>query len=245
MTYPSISVIVPCYNEEAIIFNTIKNIYGFLNTNASIFEIIVVSDGSTDSTVSEIKRAQNEFKNIRLIDNQANQGKGKAIKDGVLNSQNDIIVFIDADLTISINELETFLPYLANNDILIASRSLPETMFEEKNPWYRTLLAKGFRILRAIILGSSNIEDTQCGFKTFKKDTAKRIFEYVTIKRFAFDAETLFIAEKFCYTIKQLPITVRKDHRISRVNAIIDPINMLFALIRIRINSLLGKYNIS
>lgn len=243
MSYPSLSVIVPCYNEEAIIFNTIATIHTFLYQKNASFEIIAVSDGSIDKTVSEIKRAKKHLQNVRLIDNPINHGKGQAIKDGVLQSRNEIIVFIDADLTVSIEELQTFLPALETHDIVIASRALPKTIFEEDNPWYRIFLAQGFRFFQTLILGNSDIKDTQCGFKVFKREMAKKIFKQLTIKRFAFDAEALFLAKQFGYTIKQLPIIIHKDTRESHINAITDPINMLFALIKIRLNALLGRYD--
>jgi glycosyltransferase involved in cell wall biosynthesis len=245
MNHPSLSIIIPCYNEESVIYDTIKTIAAYLSAKDFDFEIIPVNDGSTDRTALEIDRARTELSTIRInpINNPFNQGKGKAVKDGVLQSQNDVIVFIDADLTVAIDELETFLPALETYDIVIASRALSKTIFEEYNPWYRVFLAKGFRFFHTLILGNSKTKDTQCGFKVFKKDVAQTIFRKVTIKRFAFDAEALFIATKLHYTVKQLPVTIHKDNRISRVNAITDPIDMLFALMKIRLKALLGKYD--
>ena len=245
MNHSSLSVIVPCYNESSVIYATLKNIADFLYRQGVLFEIIPVDDGSTDRTSTEIKRAQQDLPHITInpIYNTVNHGKGQAVKDGVMQSQYDVIVFIDADLTVSIKELEVFLPELANHDIIIASRALVKTHFEESNPWYRTCLAKGFRFFQFIILGRTRIKDTQCGFKVFKKDIAKHIFAKITIQRFAFDAEALFVARKFKYSIRQLPVTIHKDTRQSHVNAILDPINMIFALLKIRINDIRGLYN--
>ncbi len=245
MRHSSLSIIIPCYNEEAVIFNTIAIIHAYLKQKMDHFEIIAVNDGSTDGTVHEIDRAKKIFGNIHLINNPINQGKGQSIKSGVLQSQHDVIVFIDADLTVSINELEVFLPVLETCDIAIASRALQQTRFEENNPWYRVFLAKGFRFFSVLILGNSVIKDTQCGFKVFKANTAKDIFRRITIKRFAFDAEALFLAKRYGYTVKQLPVTIHRDTRESHVNAIIDPIDMLYALIKIRVNAILGTYDAS
>lgn len=245
MNHSSLSVIIPCYNEASVIYETLKTIADFLYKQGILFEIIPVDDGSTDHTGAEIKRAQQDLPHITIkpIHNAINHGKGQAVKDGVLQSQYDVIVFIDADLTVSIKELEVFLPELAHHDIIIASRALVKTHFEESNPWYRMFLAKGFRFFQFIILGKTRIKDTQCGFKVFKKDVAKHIFAKVTIQRFAFDAEVLFLARKFKHSIRQLPVTIHKDTRQSHVNAILDPINMIFALLKIRINTLRGLYN--
>lgn len=240
----SLSIIIPCYNEEAVIFDTINIISNFLSKLQADFEIIPVDDGSTDNTAHEIQRAQHALPNIiiRPVINTINQGKGQAVKDGVLQSKNNITVFIDADLTISIEELPSFLLEIDRHDIIIASRALAKTRFEENNPWYRLFLARGFRFFQTIILGKSRIKDTQCGFKVFKCNVAQHIFTQLTIKRFAFDAEALFLAKKFHYSIKQLPVTIHKDARQSHVNTILDPINMIFALIKVRFNDFFGKY---
>ena len=245
MNHSSLSVIVPCYNEASVIYETLVTLADFLHSKGILFEIIPVDDGSTDTTVQEIKRAQKDLSHIVIkpIYNAINYGKGQAVKDGVAQSRHKIILFIDADLTISIEELETFLPEIDHHDIIIASRALAKTHFEENNPWYRVFLAKGFRFSQNIILGKTRIKDTQCGFKVFKKEVAKRIFKHVTIQRFAFDAEALFLAKKYKYSVKQLPVTIHKDTRESHVNAILDPINMIFALLKIRVNALLGKYD--
>lgn len=242
-----ISVVIPCFNEGQVIYSNIKKIAQYLSSRFATFEIIIVSDGSTDNTVKEATRAQEELPGvqIRIIANPRNQGKGQAVKDGALKSQYDVIMFLDADLTIPIEELEKFLPFLETSDILIASRLLPETVFKEKNPWYRTILARGFQIIQILILGNSEIIDSQCGFKVFKKDVALHIFPLLTIKRFAFDAEILFLANKLGYSIKQLPVTIQKDNRESHIRFISDPINMFLSLLKIRMNSVLGKYKIS
>jgi glycosyltransferase involved in cell wall biosynthesis len=244
MKQPSLSIVIPCYNEEALIYSTLATLADFLTTQSFDFELLPVNDGSTDRTQKEISKAIKDLAPciIRPIHNPTNQGKGQAVKDGVLAAVNDIVAFIDADLTVSIEELLPFLEEIKTYDIVVASRALSKTHFEEANPWYRTFLAQGFRFFQTIVLGKSRIKDTQCGFKVFRLSIAHAIFSKVTVQRFAFDAEVLFLAKKFHTPIKQLPVTIRCDHRISRVNTLLDPINMFFALIKIRLNNLRGTY---
>jgi dolichyl-phosphate beta-glucosyltransferase len=245
MTRTSISVVIPCFNEEQVIAENLRKAAAYLASRFETFEIIAVSDGSTDGTVREIRKVREELPEaaIKVVANPENQGKGAAVKAGVLESRYETVMFLDADLTIPIEELDTFLPHLERNDIAIASRLLPETVFEEKVPWYRSVLAKGFQLAQAAIVGNFDVLDSQCGFKVFTRTAALDIFPLLTVQRFAFDAEVLFLARRFNYAVKQLPVTVRKDDRESHVRLLGDPVNMLFDLIRIRINALLGKYS--
>jgi dolichyl-phosphate beta-glucosyltransferase len=240
----TLSVIVPCFNEEEIIYTNIHALAGYLKQHFGTFEIIVVNDGSTDHTAEEVEKAQKELPDasIHFINNSQNQGKGQAVKDGALQSQHEIVLFLDADLTVPIEEIEKFLPVLKENDIVIASRILPETVFEEKVPWYRAFLAKGFQISQRILTGNADIPDTQCGFKAFNQTAAKHIFPLLSVKRFAFDAEIIFLAQRFGYSIKQLPVRIQKDNRQSHIHVFRDPLNMFFDLMKIRTYALLGKY---
>lgn len=237
----SISVIIPCFNEGKTIYQNIKEINRYLGQKFSYFEIIAVNDGSADNTLSELRLVQQEVP-IHLINNEQNEGKGKAVRDGILASRYEIVMFLDADLAIPIEELEKFLQDLEKgSDIVIASRFVPGLKILKPVLWYRKIMEKIFRILRMVILNSWKVKDTQCGFKVFRKDTAKRIFGMATINRFAFDAEIIFISKKFGYSIKELPITLQNPPQ-SHVRIFRDSVNMFFSLIKIRINDLSGVY---
>ena len=241
MINKSISVIIPCFNEGRTIFQNIKEINGYLSRKFSGYEIIAVNDGSSDNTLSELRLVQQEVP-IKIINNEINEGKGNAVRDGISAGNNELVMFLDADLAIPIEELEKFMEEIEEgNDLVIASRFVPGLKILKPVLWHRKIMEKVFRILRMVILNSWKVKDTQCGFKVFRSDAAKRIFSMATINRFAFDSEVIFIAKKFGYSIKELPITLQNPPQ-SHVRLLRDPINMFFALLKIRFNDLGGVY---
>lgn len=236
-----ISVVIPCFNEGKTIYQNIKDIHHYLNRRFYRFEIIAVNDGSTDNTLSELRIVSQEIP-IRLINNERNEGKGKAVRDGMLAGCFELTMFLDADLAIPIEELEKFTAETeSRHDIVIASRFVPGLKIATPVLWYRKIMERVFRILRKLILNSWRIQDTQCGFKVFKAEAAKRIFSMATVNRFAFDSEIIFIAKKLGYSIRELPITLQNPKK-SHVRIWIDPANMFFALLKIRLNDLTGTY---
>lgn len=243
MNPEKISVIIPCFNEERSIYDNIKKIFRYLEANFENFEIVAVNDGSNDKTVEELKRTHEEIPLI-IVDNYVNEGKGNAVRDGMLQSNGEIVMFLDADLAIPIEELQKFIAKINNGyDIVIASRFVPGGRVIQKVLWYRVIMERAFRLIRTIIINNYKIKDTQCGFKVFKREAAMKIFPLMTIKRFAFDAEIIFIAGKFGYKIKELPITLQNPIR-SHIRIVRDSLNMFFDLIRIKSNNLKGKYKI-
>jgi dolichyl-phosphate beta-glucosyltransferase len=213
----------------------------FLSSNFEMFEIIAVNDGSRDNTVSELEKIQREIP-IKIIDNKANEGKGKAVKDGIMKSRFEVVMFLDADLAIPIEETSKFLAELEKGyDLSIASRFVPGLKLVEPVLWHRRIMEKIFRMLRMAIINNYDIEDTQCGFKVFSRRAAMDIFPLMTVRRFAFDSEIIFIASQRGWRIKELPITLQNPIR-SSVRIFRDSANMSADLIRIRLNNFLGKY---
>jgi glycosyltransferase involved in cell wall biosynthesis len=238
-----LSIVVPCFNEGKTIYENLKKINFYASSRVEALEIIAVNDGSTDNTLAELERVQKEFP-IKLINDTENRGKGKAVRDGMLSAseENEFVLFLDADLGIPIEELDKFLAELERGaDIAIASRFVPGLKINSPVLWYRKAMERVFRFLRKLILNNWSVQDTQCGFKLFRTPAAKKIFSMATIERFAFDSEIIFIAKKFGYEIKELPITLQNPAR-SSVRIILDPINMFFALVKIRLYDLTGKY---
>lgn len=237
-----ISVIVPCFNEERSIYDNIQKIYRYLKENFEDFEIIAVNDGSTDKTTRKLEKLKEEI-SIILVENPKNEGKGTAVKNGMMKSKNEIVMFLDADLAIPIEELPKFISEIKNGfDLAIASRFVPGLLIAKKVLWYRRIMEKIFRIIRMIILNNFEVKDTQCGFKVMKREAAMKIFPLMKIKRFAFDAEIIFVAKKFGYKIKELPITLQ-NQTISHILIVKDSFNMFFDLFKIRWNNFKKLYD--
>jgi dolichyl-phosphate beta-glucosyltransferase len=166
------------------------------------------------------------------------------VRDGILASQYDVVMFLDADLGIPIEELEKFVAEIKNGyDIAIASRFVPGLKIKRPVLWYRKIMERVFRIMRMVIINQWTVKDTQCGFKVFKREAAINIFSRMTVKRFAFDAEVVYIAKKFHYKIKELPISLQNPPN-SHVRLFLDPINMTLDLLKIRWNATRKIYNI-
>ncbi len=236
-----ISVIVPCYNEEKNIQKTIRKVEAYLKLHFQTFEIIVVNDGSRDGTETEL-RALQDIVSLRVIHLSVNKGKGFAVKEGALASRYEIVMFLDADLGIPIEELDQFLEEIKKGfDLVIASRFVPGLRILHPVLWYRRLMEKVFRILRMIVLGVYNVQDTQCGFKVFRRRLVVEVFSLLTIERFAFDAELIFLAHKKGFLIKELPISLQNPTS-SSIRIIRDSLNMLGDLLKIRISAVCGKY---
>ncbi len=238
----SISIIIPAYNEEKRLPNTLDKINEFINENNLKTEIIVVNDCSIDKTADIVKNYMSKNDKIRLINNEKNMGKGFCINRGFSEAKNDIVLFSDADLS---TPIEFLIPFIKNHemgyDIVIASRAIKGAEKKVKQPFIRDIMGKIFNLLVKIILGL-NINDTQCGFKSFKNKVAKAIFAKQTIFDFGFDPEILYIAQKKGYKIKEYPVDWYNSEG-TKVKAIKDSFKMLIALFKIKSNYKKGIYN--
>jgi dolichyl-phosphate beta-glucosyltransferase len=243
MTLPELSIIVPAYNEEALIVNTLDGLKTFFSTRPEQYEIIVVDDGSQDKTVActEQWRKTNRV-GLHLLVNEKNMGKGFSIQRAVLESHGSYIIFIDADLPYELDAIDGFLKALRSGyDLAIGSRVLPGSQVKGV-PILRYISGQIFSWMVQTVL-FQGLPDTQCGFKSFRSAAAKEIFRRLTISGFGFDVEMLFVARKLKLAIQ--PVAVRMiDHRHrSRVRLIIDSFKMFANLFMVRWNDLQGKYN--
>jgi dolichyl-phosphate beta-glucosyltransferase len=238
----SISVVVPCFNESLTIYKNIEKIKDYLEKRFSRYEIIAVNDGSADDTRGELEKLRRDL-GIFVINKKKNEGKGRAVRDGVAASRFDYVLFLDADLAIPIEELAKFMDEAESGmDVVIASRFVPGLKIIKPVLWYRKIMERTFRLIRMVIINNYQVKDTQCGFKLFRGKCARKVFPLLGIKRFAFDAEVIFIARKLDFKIKELPISLQNPER-SSIRIFRDSFNMLIDLLKIRWNDINGVYS--
>ncbi len=235
----SLSIIIPAYNEEKRIRQTIISLRSYLKSKKYTYEIIAVDDGSTDGTINVLKDILSADLRIITI---TKSGKGTAVKEGMLSANNDYeyAFFMDADLSTGVEEIESFINIFKSEpetEVIIGSRYLPEGAVIVQPP-FRNLVGKTFSLIKSKLLGI-NFYDSQCGFKAFRMKTAKKIFAKSEIKGFSFDVEVLYIA--LLNGIKINESSVDWKHQPGgHVNIIADSVPMLIELIEIFLNK--NKY---
>ena len=243
MTTPDLSIIIPAYNEEALIASTLDSLQTYLAARPEQFEIIVVDDGSQDKTVASIQDWKNGSNtDLHLLVNQQNMGKGFSIRRGVLESRGRYLIFIDADLPYELYAIDDFLKALRNGcDLAIGSRVLPGS--EVKGvPTVRYAAGQVFSwMVQAVLF--KGLPDTQCGFKSFKSVAAKEIFRRLTIGGFGFDVEMLFVARKLKFAIQPIAVHMIEHRHRSRVRLFIDSLKMFSNLFMVRWMDWQGKYD--
>ena len=234
-----LSIIIPVYNEENRIGESLLKIKAYLDARDADCEIIVVDDGSTDNTRQVAADYKSEIANLKIISYPVNKGKGYALRQGVFASKGDAVLLTDADLSTPIDELARLLPLITGQeyDVVIGSRALNASEIIKKQPWWRQGMGKTFnRIVKLLVLDGFN--DTQCGFKLFSGAAAGVLFKHARVNRFAYDVEILALAKKNGYRISEMPVRWINSPE-SKVNPIFDSLQMLFDLIKIRMR--MGK----
>lgn len=233
-----LSIVIPAYNEEERIGSTIKAIDAYRAKLDYDSEVIVVDDGSTDNTVAVVHDTD---PGVQVISYAPNRGKGHAVRAGMTAAKGDYRLFYDADASTPIEEINKLWPRFDEGaDIVIGSRSLPESDVQIHQPWYRENMGRVFNgIIR--VLGVTRFHDTQCGFKAFTAQACNLVFPRQTIERFSFDAELLYIAEKHQLRVEQLPIRwINCPH--TSVNPLTDSACMFWDAATIRFKDLMGRY---
>lgn len=236
-----LSVIIPAYNEEKRVLSTLSKICAYLFTKDFPYEIIVVDDGSTDNTLQMVKNFASSDNHIVILINEQNSGKGFSVRKGMLSARGEYVFFTDADLSTPIEEIEKCLPYLINGyDVVIGSRSMPGSDILVHQPWYREKMGKIFNFMVNMVL-LKGIIDTQCGFKGFKREAVKTVFNRCKIDGFSFDVEALYLSRKYNFKIKEIPIRW-ENSPLSKVSPIKHSLQMFKDLIGIKIKDLKGDY---
>lgn len=226
-----LSIIIPAYNEEHRIGDTLKKITAYLSQKPFTAEIIVADDGSTDRTVKIAEELR--IPNLRIVKNITNLGKGAAIKNGVSAARGELILFSDADNSTPIEEVEKLISAIEEGyDVAIGSRALPDSNIVVHQPFYRETMGRIFNFLVQLLV-LKGIKDTQCGFKLFRREVAKKVFSEQQLKGFAFDVEILLLARRAGYCIKEVGITWINSPA-SRVHPLRDASRMFTDLWRLR-----------
>lgn len=235
-----ISIVIPVFNEENRIRKSLDEIGSFLKTYKEPSEVVIVDDGSWDSTPKILEEYKNKMK-LQVVTLKNNQGKGAAIRAGIGTAKGEKILFTDIDLSVPINFLESFNEALTPEiDIVIGSREHPDSKIEVKQFWLREAAGYSFTVLTNAIL-QVGASDFTCGFKLFRREAARKIFAKQLINRWTFDAETLFLAKKYEFEVKEMPVEWKHGEG-SKVRFPQDLIESFFALLQIRINDWMGKY---
>ena len=236
-----LSIVIPAYNEEKRIGGTLGNIINYLNKKDYKSEIIVVVDGSTDSTMNVIKKFGRKNARIKTIENKITRGKGYSVKKGMLETRGKFVLFTDADLSTPISEFEKLIHWLEKGyDVAIGSRSLGDSQVEIRQPFVRESMGKIFNKIMSLLV-CTGFKDTQCGFKCFRRQVINKIFSKQIINGFAFDVEIILIAKIHGFRVKEVPVRwLNSPH--SKVSIIRDPLVMFCDLLRIKFYDLMKKY---
>jgi len=209
-----LSIVIPAYNEEKRIGATLLSIDKYLERQKYTYEILVVSDGSTDKTVDVVRKYKQLVKNLEVIDNLENEGKGAVVRQGLLEAKGKYRVFTDADSSTSIDHVKKMWPLFEKGYHIVIgtrdSRDDKDATQAVKQPLYRRIIGDAGNLLIQLI-AVPGIWDTQCGFKGFTAKAVKDIFPRLRINRWGFDIEILAIAKRLGYKIGIIPVHWEND----------------------------------
>jgi glycosyltransferase involved in cell wall biosynthesis len=233
----SISIIIPAYNEEKRLPNTLRLIRQYLdNSRWEFSEIVVVDDGSRDATQAVAKSER-----VRLLANPGNRGKGYAVRHGVLAASGEWTLVSDADLSTPIEEVEKLWCAAEREQAQVAfgSRAVDRSLVGVHQPLFREISGRSFNLVMRIVTGLP-FRDTQCGFKLFESHSARKIFSRQTLERFGFDVEVLYIACHLGYRCLEVP--VRWDDVAGTKVSLLGGFGAFLDPLKVRWNGLKGKY---
>jgi dolichyl-phosphate beta-glucosyltransferase len=236
-----LSIVIPAYNEEPRLPETLRRIAEYLPTLGLRTEVLVVDDGSTDRTAAVAESFHGKLTGLRVLSNGTNRGKGYSVRHGMLESQGDMVLFTDADLSAPIEESEKLLrPLNSGYDVAIGSRAMDRSLISTRQSIFRETAGIIFNKIVRIVLRLPFV-DTQCGFKAFRRERTRIIFEQQRIEGFGFDPELLYLARH--HGLRAIEIPVRWGHSAAtKVNMMGDSLKMFVDIFTIRWNSMSGRY---
>ena len=212
---PKLSIIIPCYNEAARLPKYLPTALEYLDAKGWDYELLIVDDGSADGTVAVAEGIAAGNPRIHVHSYQPNQGKGAAIRYGALRARGELVLFSDADFAAPITELEKLVPHIRRDyQVVFGSRATKGSDIQVHQPWWRE---RAGRLMNLLIRRASglNFSDTQCGFKLFTHEAAQGIFSNLTVNRWMFDVEALYLAKRLGYRAREVGV-VWKDSGESR-----------------------------
>lgn len=241
------SVVIPAYREKERIGSNLLEIESFFSTKSFDYEIIVVVDGSPDNTAEVVQNYSSQVKNLRVINNKENHGKGYVVRQGLLEAKGERVVFLDADGSTSITHVEKFLSEIEKGaDVVIGSRNMRGAFIQIHQPKYREIMGDGSNLLIRIVLGLWGIPDTQCGFKMMTGRAAHKIASQMVVDRFGFDFELLALAKAFKFKIQQMPVRwLNEEESAVSLTGPNGYFQALADLFRIKWRLVIGRYNIN
>jgi dolichol-phosphate mannosyltransferase len=204
----ALSFVLPAYNEEDFIEDSLDTIETIIKGKNLPYEIVVVNDGSFDETLAKVNRYAKKNGNVKVISYAKNIGKGHAVKTGFMQATGDVIVFADSDMEINLETISKYLEALEHGDIVIASKRHLDSRVEV--PLSRKILSLSFNSLARLLTGVP-LNDTQSGLKAMKKNAFVDIFPRLAVKRFAFDVELLAVAHLYNLKVVEMPVNIKLD----------------------------------
>ena len=240
MSQPLLSIVIPAYNEEHRLPNTLDQVFSFLSKQSYTAEVIVVENGSRDRTLEIARSYAQRFSQLRVLQ-LADRGKGRAVQHGMLQASGEFCFMCDADLSMPVEDINRFIPpALTDFDIAIASREAQGAV-RYHEPAFRHLIGRIFNTMIQV-LALPELNDTQCGFKCFRSSVVQDLFKQQTLPGWSFDVEVLFIARQRGYRIVEVPIHWYFNPD-SKIRVFKDSLRMAIDLLTIRMNALRGKYD--
>ena len=238
-----LSVVIPAYNEEAVIGGTVEAVEAYLTEAKISHEIIVADDGSTDRTVSVVHALSDHRPAVRVVQT-SHRGKGAAVRRGMLEALGEYRLFMDADHSTPIGEWQRCAPWLRDGySVVIGSRKIPGAKIKTHQPPLREAMGKVFTWLTNTVL-ATGVSDVTCGFKCFSSEAARHVFGLQRVSGWGFDAEILFIARRCGYRVKEIPVTWTDDAS-TKVHLITDALRSFRELISIRMAARRGGYPVT
>lgn len=234
MPRPSLTIVIPAYNEARRLPPSLERIVAWVRTHPELaVDVLLVDDGSTDGTAEAARQAVGDRLPLTILRNEPNRGKGYSVRRGMLAAQGAVALFSDADLSTPIEEADRLLAAINDGaDIAIGSRGLRESNIKVHQPWWRESAGRLFGVLTRLV-ALPGIRDSQCGFKAFRREAAQAVFSRQSLDGWAFDVELLVIARKLGYRIVEVPVHWENSPD-SKVQMLRDGPGMLRDLLRVR-----------